>query len=100
MFRALARRSRKHCLGNVNGRPTHTQRPPNAHLTPTRKICIFADDEKRPPGSGPPGLTLMEPKHSISISNNMEEKKGVKWWIALIIAVLSAIAGAFTQASL
>lgn len=42
----------------------------------------------------------MEPKHSISISNNMEEKKGVKWWIALIIAVLSAIAGAFTQASL
>lgn len=30
----------------------------------------------------------------------MEEKKGVKWWITLIIAVLSAIAGAFTQASL
>lgn len=37
-----------------------------------------------------------------TISNiiNMEEKKGVKWWITLIIAVLSAIAGAFTQASL
>ncbi len=30
----------------------------------------------------------------------MEEKKGVKWWIALVIAVLSAIAGAFGHASL
>ena len=69
-------------------------------MTPTRKICIFADDGKRPLDLGPIGLTPMEPKHSISISNNMEEKKGVKWWIALIIAVLSAIAGAFTQASL
>ena len=29
----------------------------------------------------------------------MEEKKGVKWWIALVIAVLSAIAGAFGHAS-
>jgi hypothetical protein len=30
----------------------------------------------------------------------MEEKKGVKWWITLIIAVLSAIAGAFGTMSL
>lgn len=38
--------------------------------------------------------------HTFYNFKHMEEKKGVKWWIALVIAVLSAIAGAFGHASL